>query len=306
MTHTPRAEQVAELSRDGIEMVVANDAERSSFSVKTSQSLLLISGVDLSVLHRWQLGPDPTSPFDGWGTHGASVHGPVALVATPDAVQMLEPDGSLRWSFPHASWAGIGTGCAWFDAEGTPFAVVAAGDGTACTIVALDLTSGAQRAAYRLEPNDPAGMAPLHHPGSWVGIAESEGENASRAWWVRPSNHGLTVLAAPWDDEDLSDVGRAGSQILTTALDTGCLRIRSFPGLRVMREIIVGGENFVLGACFAHTMIVARLYYRGVTVAIDKENRIDELEVDDGWVLPAAAGTWLSVRKDTLRRWSLV
>ena len=215
MTHPPRAEQVAELTHDGIQMVVANDAERTSFSVKSGQSLLLISGDDLSVLHRWQLAPGPTSPFDGWGTHSSTVHGPVALVATPDAVRMLEADGSRRWSFHHPSWAGVGTGCAWFDADGMPLAVVAAGDGAACRVVALDPASGAELGSSRLEPNDPAGMTPLHQPGGWVGIAESEGENASRVWWVRSSNHGLRVLSAPWDDENLCDVDSAGSQVLS-------------------------------------------------------------------------------------------
>ena len=73
-----------------------------------------------------------------------------------------------------------------------------------------------------------------------------------------------------------------------------------------MREILVEGEHFVLGACFVRSTIVARFYYRGVTVAIDKEGRTDELDVDDGWVMAAAGGTWLSVGKDSLRRWSMV
>ena len=306
MRNQPRAEQVAEFKRVHNGMVVQNEAERSSFTIGTSDSLVLVSGDDLTVIHEWQVGAEATRPINGWGIHGASVDGPVALLATPDAVRMLEPDGSVRWSFPHASWAELGAGCAWFDAAGMPFAVVAAGDGTRCRIVALDLASGVERAANTVEPNDPAGMWPVHQPGGWVGVSESEGENASRAWWVRRSNHGLDLLSAQWDDEALSDIDGAGTRILTTGLDTGRVRIRSFPSLQVIREINVESENFIFGACFVGSDIVAHLYYRDVTVAIDEEDRIHELEVDDGWLVPAAAGTWLSVSKDSLRRWSLV
>ena len=306
MRDPQRAEQVAELAHIGIRGLVANDAERSSFSVMTTNSLLLISGDDLTLVHEWKVGAEPAGPFDGWGNHSASADGPVALLCTPDAVRMLEPDDSVRWSFHHASWVGIGSGCAWFDANGMPFAVVAAGDGTRCKIVSLDLASGVERAAIIVEANDPAAMWPVHQPGGWVGVSETEGENASRAWWVRTSSHELEVLSAPWDDEQLNDVDDTGSMILTSALDTGRIRIRSFPSLQVVREIDVEGENFIFGACFVGSGIVARLYYRQVTVVIDEDDRIQELAVDDGGVAPSAAGTWLSVGSNTLRRWALV
>jgi hypothetical protein len=302
-----RAQQIAELSQAGILCVVANEADRRSFGVMTSGSFLLVSGDDLSVVHEWEVSGKPPHRLDGWGSHGARMGvSHTALLSTPDAVRLLAADGTVRWSFAHTSWAGIGTGCAWFDASGTPFAVVPAGDGTACRIVELDLATGAELAERRVEPNDPAGMTPLLQPMGWVGVAESEGENASRVWWVRGTGPALDVLSAPWDDEILNDVDASGSRILTTALDTGRIRARSFPSLEPMRVIDVEGEGFILGACFARTGIVAHLYYRGVTVAIDDEDRIQELEVDDGGVVPAAAGSWLSVRKDTVRRWSLV
>jgi hypothetical protein len=302
-----RAQQVGELSHAGISLVVANEADRRSFGVMTSDSFLLVSGDDLSVVHEWEVGGEPPHHMDGWGSHSARLGvSATALLSTPDAVRLLGPDGAVRWSFAHPSWAGIGTGCCWFDADGTPFAVVPAGDGAACEIVALDLATGAPLADRRVEPDDPAGMTPLLQPMGWVGVAESEGENASRVWWVRRTGPVFDVLSAPWDDENLSDVDASGSRILTTALDTGRIRVRSFPSLEAMHVIDVEGESFILGACFARSGIVAHLYRTGVTVAIDDEDRVQELEVDDGWVVPAAAGSWLSVRKDTVRRWSLV
>jgi hypothetical protein len=307
MSNHLRAQQVAELSHADISWVVATEAARRSFGVMTSDSFLLVSGDDLSVVHEWKVGGKPPHWMDGWGSHSARLGvSATALLSTPDAVRLLAADGTVRWSFAHASWAGIGTGCAWFDADGNPFAVVPAGEGTACRIVALDLATGAELADRRVEPNDPAGMIPLPQPMGWVGVAESEGENASRVWWVRRTGPVFDVLSAPWDDEHLSDVDASGSRILTTALDTGRIRIRSFPSLEAMRVIDVEGETFFLGACFVPSGIVAHLYDRGFTVVIDDEDRIQELEVDDGGVVPAAAGSWLSVRKDTVRRWSLV
>jgi len=257
-----RAQQVGELSYAGISLVVANEADRRSFGVMTSDSFLLVSGDDLSVLHKWEVGGEPLRRWEGWGSHSARLGAsPTALLSTPDAVRLLAADSTVRWSFAHPSWGGIGTGCTWFDASGTPFAVVPAGDGAACRIVALDLATGAELAYRRVEPDDPAGMTPLPQPMGWVGVAESEGENASRVWWVRVTGPAFDVLSAPWDDEILNDVDTSGSRILTTALDTGRIRIRSFPSLEPMRVIDVEGEGFILGACFARTGIVAHLYY---------------------------------------------
>lgn len=302
-----RAELVAELKSAGVGGVVANDAERRSFTVRSGGSLLLVSGDDLGVIHHWQIRAEPPlAAFNGWGSHSSTLEGPLALLSTPDAVRLLEPDGSVRWSFTHASWVGLGIGCAWFDATGRPFAVVAAGDGTVCRIVALDLASGIELAESHVMPSDPSGMMPLHQPGGWVGIAESEGENASRVWWTRWAERDLDVLPAPWDDEHLCDMHASGARILTTALDSGRLRVRAFPSLEVIRDIDVEGEDFILSACFVHSAIAARLYYKGVTVAIDEQDRIHELEVDDGWLVPATGGSWLSARKETLRRWALV
>jgi len=306
MRNQVRAKQVAEFRHDRIELVVANEAERGTLCVKAGDSLMLLSGDDLSLIHEWRVGAEPSLLTDGWGAHGASGAGPVALLSTPAAVRLHDSDGSIRWSFVHPSWVGIGTGCAWFGPNDQPYAVVPSGDGAVCRIVALDLATGAELADHRIEPYDPAGMTPLHQPEGWVGVAESEGENASRAWWVRPSESGIEVLSAPWDDEHLSDVDASGELILTTALYRGPVRLRSFPSLDLQREIRVKDEDFVFGACFVHPYIVAHLYNRAVTVAIDEEDRVEELEVDDGWIVPAAAGSWVSVRQDTLRLWSLV
>lgn len=299
-----RAERVAELRRERISLVVANDAERRSFSVIADDRLLMVAGDDLEVVHEWRLPAEGSNLGGGWGSHGAALNGPVALLSTPDAVRLLEPDGSVRWSFAHASWVGVGSGCAWFDENGRPCAVVAAGEGTACRIVALDPASGVPLAEDRVEPNDPAGMSPLHQREGWVGIAEGEGENAARAWWIRRSEPGIELQVAPWDDEHLSDVDQSGRQVVTTALSGGRIRTRSFPSLEVVREIDVEGEDFILSACLVGERIVARLYYRQVTAAIDGEGRVEELDVDDGWLVPAA-DSWLSVRPDSLRRWAL-
>ena len=295
----PSVRKAAELRQGHIALVVSNDAGRRSFTVQAVGVILLVAGADLSVLHEWRI----QNEAEGWGCHSIKEDGLLAILSTPDAVRLVEPDGSIRWSFGHASWAGIGSGCAWFDEKGRPFAVVPATDGTACRVVALDGETGALLDEARVEPEDPSGMSPVHQPDGWVGVAEAEGENASRAWWIRRSNHHLDLVVATRDDEHLLDVDAAGRQIITTTLTGGIIRTRSFPELDLLREIRIPNENFILGACFVRKYIVARLYYREVTVAIDERAQIVELDVDDGWLVPAA-GSWLSVSDDAIRRWS--
>jgi len=307
VTNRVETELLAQLERSGVELAIANDAARETFSVLTADGLLLVSGRDLQVLHEWRY-PTSIKQRNGWGCHSIRSPDLLALMSTPDAVQMLEGEGSIRWSYDHASWAGIGSGCAWFDEAGRPFAVVPVGNGE-CEIVQLDSASGGVVAKNRIRLRDPAGMTPLHQGNGWIGVSESEGENAARAWWVRgnelESLHSrLEVIEADWDSEELTDVGPRGNTVLTTALLGGRLAIRSFPGLGSLRNIDIEDEEFHLGACFVGSCVVARLYRRQITVAIDFDNRLHELEVGAGWLVPAA-NSWLEVTRTGLRRWAL-
>ena len=68
---------------------------------------------------------------------------------------------------------------------------------------------GVPEVAVRLEgapiEGAPAGIEPIYHPDGWVGLSEGEGQDATRAWWVRsagqsPGQIRIEVLDAGWDD----------------------------------------------------------------------------------------------------------
>jgi hypothetical protein len=154
-------------------------------------------------------------------------------------------------------------------------------------------------------------MMPLHQRDGWVGVSESEGENAARAWFIRgghsePPESRLDVRDPGWNDEQLTDVDHTGDRILTTALNAGRITVRSFPALDVLRHIDAEDEELHQGACFVGSHVLARLYRRQATVAIDAEGRLEELEVDNGWLVPGADDSWLSVTANSVRRWILV
>ncbi len=310
LTGSVRAELVAEGRQHEIALVVANDADRSSFSVVTAGGLTTVRGNDLKVTHEWRLESEPPPLFDGWGCHGTFPAGGLALLSTPDQVRLLDGNGSVRWAFEHDSWAGYGRGCSWFDERGQPYAVVPDSTRTGCTIVQLDPDSGAILAKGAVRPDEPAGMTPLHQSGGWVGVSESEGENAAHAWFVRPSqSHPGTpevhVVDAGWNDEHLTDIDQSGSRVLTTGLNSGRITIRSFPSLDIVRELDIPEEELPLGASFVGSHLVTRLYHRQATIAIDSANRVHELEADDGWLVPGPNDSWLSVTRSGLRRWIL-
>ena len=111
-------ETVAEVVLDRVGVVVANDSARSSFSVVSGGDLLALDA-DLSVLHRWPLGPARR----GW--HASSPDRGLALISGPDDVRLLGEAGQPIWAFSHAAWSGaFEAGCTWFDAAGEPYAVV--------------------------------------------------------------------------------------------------------------------------------------------------------------------------------------
>lgn len=69
-------------------------------------------------------------------------------------------------------------------------------------------------------------------------------------------------------------------------------------------EIDVEGEDIVNAVRFVGSRIVAGLYCRQLTAAIDVDRRVQEPNVDDGWLVPAP-DSWLWVCRDSLRRWAL-
>ena len=297
---------LAELEGDGLDMVAANDARRCSFTVTAGARLLTVAGDDLSIVHEWTLGAEPR------GTHASLPDRRLALVSGADRVTLLEAGGTARWSLPHMPWAGNReSGCTWFDAAGRPFAVIPSpGDG-GCLIVHLDAATG-RPVAHAAIAASPAGIEPIHQANGWVALSEGEGQDATRAWWVRAVDDAgrfrLEVLDAGWDDAVLMDADRTGDRVLVGPHVAGPLTVRSFPDLRVLREVSPPDpeEAWDFTACFVREHLVARLL-DGVarTVAVDRRGRVEELDVGPGWLVPAW-DSWLTVERTRLRRWTLV
>ena len=301
-------ETLSEIVLDTIGNVTANDGARSSFTVTTGDSLIAMDQ-DLCVLGRWPVSPQHRAQHATWPDRG------LALISGPDEVRLLDHTGRARWRYPHPPWTrAFGSGCAWFDEAGQPYAVVPAASYDHCLVLCFDLDSGQPLAEARIEAR-PAGIVTIHHPDGWVGLSEGEGQDAARAWWVRSARQPsgqmqIEILTAGWDDWVLSDVDPSGRKIITTPHRMGPLLVRSFPGLEILRSVDPPEreEFWDFTACFAGNMIVnALLGQQERVVAIDRYGRIDDVdEYEDGWHIPAAHGTWLTATRTTIQRRRIV
>lgn len=301
------AELVGEVDLDGIVLVVANDAARSSFTVS---SLGGVMAVDANVrpLGRWKR----VAP--GRGSHATAPSRGLALLSGRDAVVLVGPAGDVVWSYPHRRWADYEAGCTWFDRTGQPYAVVPGDSSDRCVVVRFDIESGRPLAGVPIRADEPAGISPIHHRDGWVGLSEGEGQDAARAWWVRSTGQrdgvdGLEVLDAGWDDWVLCDVDRSGSKIIT--VPHGCpgpLVVRSFPDLQAVRAVESPDDEHGWDhtACFAGEMIVSRLYgTHDRIVAVDPAGTVHDLHLGGDDLIPAAADSWLTVTRTSIRRYKL-
>jgi hypothetical protein len=196
-----------------------------------------------------------------------------------------------------------------------PYAVVPAASYGHCLVLGLELDSGRLLAEARIDAR-PAGIVPVRHPDGWVGLSEGEGQDAARAWWIRSAGQpygraGIEVLDGGWMDWTLTDVDRAGAQVITAphlGFLSSALVMRSFPRLGIVRSVDPPpGENWDRTAFFAGGMIVSALTGpepgRRRLVAVDPRGKIADLNEDeDGSLRPAADGTWLIVTRAMLRR----
>ena len=118
------------------------------------------------------------------------------------------------------------------------------------------------------------------------------------------------MIDAGWDDWVLSDVHQSGRTIVTTPHRTGPLAVRSFPGLEVLLSVDPPRAEDHCGwdftACFVGDgLIVNKLIgHDGERfVTIDLNGDVHDLdEPEQGWLIPAAHGTWLSATRTTIRR----
>ncbi len=234
----------------------------------------------------------------------------VALISGLEEVRLLDHAGQVRWRYPHAPWSGaFESACTWFDVTGQPCAVIPDDSYQHCVVLRLDLDSGRLLASARVEAA-PAGISPVHHPDGWVGLSEGEGQDAVRAWWVRPAaglgaDRHLEVLDAGWDDWVLCDVDPSGAKIITTPHGIGPLLVRSFPGLEITRSVDPPEETYWdFTACFAGDLIVSKaIGEQERLIAISRDGAIHDLTAQDhGWLIPAANGTWLAATRTTIRR----
>ncbi|HVF14246.1 MAG TPA: hypothetical protein VM942_06570 [Acidimicrobiales bacterium] len=285
--------------------VVANDARRTTFTVRTGSSLFALSGDDLSVLAAWSVDPRSRGLHATWPSKG------FALESGPDSVVLRHQRGPA-WSAVHPPWDGdFESGCTWFDAAGRPLAVVPSDDYDGCLVVALSRAHGRVVAEATIA-TAPAGIVPVHHRDGWVGLSVGEGQDAARVWWVRlgtdPARPALEVIDAGWDDAVLADVHPSGSLVVTAPHNTGPLMIRTFPDLQTVQRVAAptAGTFWDLTACFAGKQLVARLSGEPqATVAVLGDGKLEPLDVGDGWLVPAAGRTWLTVEPGRIRRWRL-
>jgi hypothetical protein len=287
--------------------VVANDARRTSFTVAVGSSLYALSGDDLSVLATWAVDPGSRGSHTSWPEKG------FALESGPEAVVLRNQRGPL-WRASHPPWGGdFESGCTWFDANRQPFAVVPTVDYDGCLVVALSRAAGLV-VADTIIATAPAGIQPIHHRDGWVGLSVGEGQDAARAWWVRLAGPdpgaapgALEVVDAGWDDQVLADVHPSGTLVVTAPHGTGPLVVRTFPELEVLKKVATPSADsfWDLTACFVGNRLVARLAGPDVTVAVHGDGKLEPLAVGDGWLVPAAKRTWLTVDPDRIRRWRL-
>ncbi len=303
-------ETLAEIMLDQVGVLGANDAARSSFAAWAGDSLIALDP-HLNLLGQW--------PVDRQrrGHHATCPGRGLALISGPSEVRLLDHAGRVRWCYAHAPWAGaFESGCTWFDETGQPHAVVPAASYDHCLVLRLDLDSGQPLAETPIEAR-PAGIVPVHHPDGWVGLSEGQGQEATRAWWVRSVSQPLgqmriKVLKGGWGDWILSDVDPSGTKIITTPHMGGPLLVRSFPSLEIIWSVDPPpGEYWEESALFAGEMIVNALsgpqHGQRRFVAVNRYGKIADLdENEDGWLFPAAHGTWLTATRTTIRRRRMV
>jgi len=306
-----RAQRLATLTLRGrLGILSATGPTRTFFVASEDARLHLIRGGTLEIAHSWQL------PGELRGWHAATPVGPTALVSGPDAVTMLEADGTIRWTTKHVPWSEAReSGCTWFDEAGRAFAVIPDPRSEFCLVVHLEARTGRVLAQHRIA-GEPAGITPLAQPG-WVGLSEGEGQDATRAWWIRFTANGtLDVRDAGWDHEVLTDCDPAGERILTAPHgSTEALRVRTFPELRELQIVREPSRtvSWDHSACFAGDYFVAQLLGDDERlVAVDAQGVIAALDAGpgfvpgDGYLVGAAGGTWLTAGRHEIARWSLL
>jgi hypothetical protein len=303
---------LAEATLGEINLVTANDSARASFTVLSGDRLLALDA-GLNVLAEWPAGSRHRA------YHATAPDRGLALISAPDEVRLLDRAGRVLWRHAHEPWSGdCESGCAWFDHAGDPYAVVLPlldyYDG--CRVRRFDLASGQVLAEARIEAA-PAGIHPVHQPDGWVGLSEGEGQDAVQAWWVRsrPGTPEFDLLDAGWDDWVFADADPAGTRILTLPRYTSPLLVRSFPALDIIQSFDPPEDYswdhtaYFTGdsACFAGDLIIATMMGDNAAdhlIAIDGSGTRHDLgeSDDDGQLVPAAGGTWLSVTETTIRR----
>jgi hypothetical protein len=324
-------ETLASLTLDQIGMVVANDSARSSFTAESGNVLLALDQ-DLTVVGRWPLAPGP-----GW--HASSPGRGLALMSDQKEVRLVGEDGQTRWAYAHTAWS-AGSGCTWFDSTGQPHAIVPSlpywPESLAMTpaprfwrasqrrsgwrrpappydhsrVIRFDLDSGAPAVEAPIE--EPSAVYPVHHPDGWVGLSQGDPDGSS-AWWVRSAGGPggparIEMIHAGWDDCLLADVHHSGRMIVTTPHDGGPLTVRSFPGLETVLSVDPPSANdgrlWDMHACFVGDLVVTRLIGDDERIAvINLDGQVRELEEqEEGWLVPAAEGTWLAASPTTIRR----
>jgi hypothetical protein len=293
---------LAEVTLSEIRLVTANDSARASFTLLSGDRLLALDP-GLNVLAGWPAGGSHLA------RHATSPDRGLALISGPDEVRLLDRAGRVVWRHAHEPWSGdFESGCAWFDHAGDPYAVVLPPDYyDGCFVRRFDLASGQVLAEAPIEAA-PVGIEPVHHPDGWVGLSEGEGQDAVKAWWVRsrPGTPELDLLDGGWDDWVLADADPAGTRILTPPHTAGPLLVRSFPALDIIQSFDPPEDyGWDFTACFAGDLIVAKMAGYAAAdrlVAIDGSGTRHDLGESDGWLVPAADSTWLSVTPTAIRR----